>query len=261
MSRGFEIASRQGGALCLAGIPVHPVTVQDVHAFIERTIQANQKALVLNVNIHCANLAWEQAWLLEFLNEAHLVFCDGDGVRWGARLLGMEPPPKVTYASWIWQLADFSAKRGYRIFFLGACSGVAEKAGQRLRERFPNLRIAGIRDGYFEKEGPENERVIRQINQSRPDILLLGFGMPLQEKWLSENWKRLNAYIFLTGGAVFDYASGNLRRAPGWMIRTHMEWLFRLVQEPRRLFKRYAFGNVIFFTRLLRKHKSKKVIS
>lgn len=139
------------------------------------------------------------------------------------------------------------------MFFLGSKPGIAEKAAQRLQERHPNLVIAGTHHGYFDKTpgSLENEAIIQQINAARPNILIVAFGMPLQEKWLMENWERIDANIALTGGAVFDYISGELARAPRWMTDNGLEWLGRLLIEPGRLWKRYVIGNPLFLWRIL----------
>ncbi len=233
------------------GLPVDCVSVEDIHAFMQDVISKKAKALVLNVNIHCVVLALKNPWLFEFLKKAELIFCDGDGVRWGLQLLGRQPPPKVTYDRWIWQLAEWCEGRGYRLFFLGAKPGVAREAAERLKARYPGLQIAGAEHGHFRHEGPENEEMIARIQAARADILILGFGMPLQEKWLAQNAARVDVRIFLTGGAVFDYAAGRARRAPEWMIKSHLEWLYRVIREPRRLFMRYALEIPYFFYKIL----------
>ena len=250
MEKPYPPASRRSGAFDLIGVPVHPVNRKEVHQLIENVIHCSEKALVLNVNIHCVNLAWRHAWLRDFLKEAALVFCDGDGVRWGLKILGYKPPPKITYDRWIWELCEFCDREKFSLFFLGGKPGVSEQAAHRLKARYPGLKIAGTQDGYFAKEGEENEQRIAAINRLKPDILVVGFGMPLQEKWLAQNWRRIQAHIFLTGGAVFDYASGSAKRAPQWMLEWHLEWLFRFIQEPHRLFIRYAFGIPYFFLRI-----------
>ena len=119
--------------------------------------------------------------------------------------------------------------------------------------RYPGLRIAGTYHGYFDKTpgSPENEAVLQRINAARPNILILGFGMPLQERWLLENWERVDANLALTGGAVFDYLSGELRRPPRWMTEHGLEWLGRMLIEPRRLWRRYVVGNPLFLWRVL----------
>ena len=129
---------------------------------------------------------------------------------------------------------------------------VAEQAAARLRRRFPKIKIVGVRHGYFDKnpESAENAELVAVINQLRPNILIAGMGMPVQERWLMENWERLNVNVFLTGGAVFDYISGKLSRAPRWMTENGLEWLGRLLIEPRRLWKRYILGNPLFLWRV-----------
>lgn len=238
----------------ILGVKVAPVRVPELLAHIGHCIEAGRRALVLNVNVHALNLAWNEPWLRSFLNAADLVFCDGAGVILAARMLGQRIPERITYADWMWQLAAYAEERGFTIFLLGARPGVAELAACKLTKRFPGLRIVGSYHGYFDKtaDGRENQEVIQKINCARPDILVVGFGMPLQERWLMENWRRLDAHVLLTGGAVFDYVSGSLRRAPRWMTDHGLEWLGRLCVEPRRLWRRYLVGNPLFLWRVIR---------
>lgn len=233
-------------ALSILGVRVNCVSVADVHRFIERVIEGHERALILHLNVHCVNLCLKHHWLKNFINQAQMVFCDGDGVRWGARILGRDVPPKITYDRWIWQLCEFAQRKGFRLYFLGGKPGVATAAAAKIRERLPNVKIVGAHHGYFDKAGDENELVIAGINQASPDIVILGFGMPIQERWLQNNWERIFAHIFLTGGAVFDYASGNAKRAPAWMIRFQLEWLHRFLSDPQRLLVRYVWGNPLF---------------
>lgn len=241
-------------AVNILGIAVHPLRVSELHEIIEEIIQEKRKELVLNINTNCINLAWKNTWMRTFLNSAKVVFCDGAGVMIGARILGYHVPQRITYADWTWQLAEFAEPHGFTFFFLGAKPGVAEKAAARLKERFPNLKIAGVHHGYFKKipRSTENEAMIQQINAAKPNILIVGFGMPLQERWLMENWERIEANVALTGGAVFDYVSGKLRRPPRWMAEHNLEWLGRLFIEPRRLWRRYLIGNPLFLWRVLK---------
>jgi len=236
------------------GVNVKGITVKQLHLLMAQIIQSKKQERILNVNVHGLNLAYEEKWFRDFLNSAEIVFCDGAGVRLGARLLGYNLSPRITYADWAWQLAEFAESHGFTLFFLGAKPGVAEKAATKLKEHHPNLQIVGIHHGYFDKTpgSSENEAVIDQINAVNPNILLVGFGMPLQEKWLLNNWDKIDANIALTGGAVFDYISGELRRGPKWMTDHGFEWLARLIIEPRRLWKRYIIGNPLFLWRVLK---------
>ncbi len=231
-----------------------PLEVEQLHAEIERLVRGRRRGLVLNVNAHCLNLCYEDPGLRDFLNGAEVVFCDGAGVMLAARILGRRIPQRITYADWIWQLADLASSRGFSLYLLGARPGVAQEAAMRLRGRYPDLEVVGVRHGYFDHSAgsAENEAVVEEINASAPDILLVGLGMPLQERWLMENINNLDAGVALTGGAVFDYLSGRLPRGPRFLIEGGFEWLVRLLVEPRRLWRRYLLGNPLFLLRVLR---------
>lgn len=242
------------GRVKVLGVGVDPLTVEDLHAEIGRLVRGGRGGLVLNVNAHCLNLCYEDPALRAFFNGAEVVFCDGAGVMLAAKVLGGRIPARITYADWAWQLAAFAAAEGFSLFFLGARPGVARAAAERLKERHPDLKIAGVRHGYFDHSAgsPQSEAVVDDINAAAPDILLVGLGMPLQERWLMENRERIDAGAVLTGGAVFDYVSGRLSRGPRLLTRNGFEWLARLLAEPRRLWRRYLLGNPVFVLRVLR---------
>ena len=244
----------RAGRIDVLGVGVDPITVDELHAEIARLMRSGRLALVLNVNAHCLNLCYEDRALRDSLNGADVVFCDGAGVMLAARMLGGRIPARITYAAWIWRLAGLAAAEGFSFYFLGAPPGVAQEAARRLRERYPGLRIVGIRHGYFDHSAgsAENEAVLEEINATAPDILLVGLGMPLQERWLTQNRHRLDARVALTGGAVFDYVSRRVRRGPRILTESGFEWLARLLHEPRRLWRRYILGNPMFLLRVLR---------
>jgi N-acetylglucosaminyldiphosphoundecaprenol N-acetyl-beta-D-mannosaminyltransferase len=254
------------GRVDVLGVSVDPLTTEGLHAEIGRLVRGKESGLVLNVNAHCLNLCYENPKLRDFLNGADVVFCDGVGVMVAAWILGRRIPERITYANWAWQLADFAAAQGFSLYFLGARPGVAQEAARRLMERYANLKIVGVRHGYFDHsaQSPENQAVVEEINAAAPDILLVGLGMPLQERWLMENRHRLDASVALTGGAVFDYISGRLRRGPRFLTRSGFEWVARLLVEPRRLWRRYLVGNPLFLLRVLEQrlgvHQGGKVL-
>ena len=241
------------GRVEVLGVGVDAVTVEGLHAEIRRLVR-RRGGVVLNANAHCLNLCYGDPALRRFFGGADLVFCDGAGVRLAARVLGGRIPERITYADWLPRLATFAEEEDLSLFFLGARPGVAGKAAERLRRTHPDVKVAGVRHGFFDPavDGPENGAVVAEINASAPDILLLGLGMPLQERWLMENRHKLNFGVALTGGAVFDYAAGNLRRGPRLLTDNGLEWLARLLIEPRRLWRRYLFGNPLFVARVLR---------
>lgn len=237
----------------ILGVRVDNLRIDDLHQFILEVIRTRRKSVIGHVNIHGINLAYSTPWFREFLNGCDLVFCDGYGIKLGARLLGHNLRERITYADWTWDLSQFCAANQVSLFFLGAQPGGAAKAADNLKSHFPDLIITGTHHGFFNKNpaNEENRRVIAEINAADPDILLVGMGMPLQEKWLMENWDHLNARVALTGGAVFDYISGELKRAPSWMTDHGFEWLGRLIIEPGRLWRRYILGNPVFIWRII----------
>ena len=238
----------------MLGVPIDPLTVPELHERLLHFVRAGARATVLHVNAHAINLAQRFPWFGDRLRQADLVFCDGHGVMLGARLLGQHLPERITYADWMWQLAAFCEAQGLSLYFVGARDGVAASAAERLLARYPRLRIAGTHHGYFDTTAAshDSQRVIGALNASRADIVIVGFGMPLQEDWIGRHRASIAAPVVLAGGAVFDYASGRLPRPPRWMTRRGLEWLGRLLIEPRRLWTRYVVGNPLFIARVLR---------
>lgn len=239
------------GALDLMGIPVHKVGASDILSFMATVIEAGKQSLVLNVNVYAANTSLRNPSLKAIYNKSQLVFCDGDGIRWGLRILGQKPPPKVTYNVWLWQLADWCQDRGFSIYLLGAHPGVAEKAEIKLKARYPNLRILGTHHGFFDKQGSENDAVVDHINRLRPEVLLVCFGTGYQEKWIDNNASRLAVNVLLSGGAALKYAADVIPITPQWIARLQIEWLYRFLKEPGRLFFRYIIGNPHFIVRVM----------
>lgn len=234
--------------ISLLGVGIDAFTAESLNQELGERIDRRERALVLNVNAHCFVLTHRHAWLRRLLNSADLVFCDGAGVVLGAAILGRRLPGRITYADWMWQLAAYAEARGYSFYLLGGADGVAAEAAESLRRRHPKLQVVGSRNGFFDKSpgGAQDEQVIAEINEARPDFLIVAFGMPLQEQWLAERWQRLDVRVGLTGGAALDYVSGRQRRAPRLLTDHGFEWLGRLLLEPKRLWKRYLVGNPHF---------------
>jgi N-acetylglucosaminyldiphosphoundecaprenol N-acetyl-beta-D-mannosaminyltransferase len=203
-------------------------------------------------NIHVLNTAYHDSELRRILNQADLVYCDGAGVKLGARLLGGHLPERMTGADWIYDLCAACQERGFSLYFLGGEPGVAALAAEKLQTQYPGSKIAGTHHGHYNHSGLENDGVIAAINALRPDILLVGFGTPLQEKWIDRNFDRLNVPVVWAVGALVDFVAGQVPRAPRWMLDHGLEWFYRLWAEPRRMFKRYIIGNPLFIWRVLR---------
>jgi N-acetylglucosaminyldiphosphoundecaprenol N-acetyl-beta-D-mannosaminyltransferase len=172
-----------------------------------------------------------------------------------AKLTGQVLPYRFTPPDFMELVCEIARSRNWRVFFLGAKPGVAQRAADKLMMQLPGLQIQ-THHGHFEKavDCPENWQVLEQINQFQPHILVVGFGMPLQEKWILENISSLHTNIAFPVGALFDYLSGTIPRGPRWLTNRGFEWLSRLVIEPRRLWKRYLIGNPLFFWRIFIHH-------
>lgn len=238
----------------ILGVGVDRISAAELRGELLRAAREGERALVMHVNVHCLNLAYRRPWLRETLNGADVVFCDGAGIALAARMLGRPPLERFTHADEIWRLAEFAEEHGLSLFFLGARPGVAKQAAARLLKSYHGLKIAGVRHGYFDKSAgsAENEAVVAEINAARPNILIVGFGMPIQEMWLRENWDRLDVDAAMTLGAIFDYVSGELRRGPRLLVDNGLESVARLAIEPRRLWRRYVIGNPLFLLRVLK---------
>jgi len=231
----------------------HKVTVTELIDYVVEAAKVEKKTVVGNVNVRAMNFTCEFPWYRDFLNKADLVFCDGFGVLLGANLQGysLESLHRMTCPDYIEDLALACEKQNVSIFLLAGKPGVVDKAITKLTAIAPNLRIEG-HHGHFEKSGQENNSIIEKINKFKPGVLYVGFGMPLQERWILDNINRIEAHVFLPLGACLDFYTGSIYRGPRWMTDRGLEWLARLFTEPQRLWERYIVGNPLFFYRLLR---------
>jgi N-acetylglucosaminyldiphosphoundecaprenol N-acetyl-beta-D-mannosaminyltransferase len=173
-----------------------------------------------------------------------LVLPDGVGLKIISWIFGGKIKENCNGTDFSPKLMEEAAKEGYKIFLLGSKDGIAQKASENIKKTIPNLKIVGTSSGYFNND----EEVIQKINTSGADILFVAMGVPLQEKWIARNRDRLNPKLCLGVGALFDYLSGSTPRAPLPMRRMHLEWLWRIFIEPKRMFKRYIIdGSKLFW--------------
>ena len=241
------------------GLKVTSAEISELNGAIARLVQRGKPSFVLSANIYGFNLALRLPWLADFYNRADLVHIDGDGIILGAKILGAEIGPKITWADWAWSMARDFAERRTRLFLLGGSPGLAQAAADALRLHAAELLIGGVHHGYFNKEGPENDAVLQMINRAKPDILWVGLGMPLQERWVLDNYRRLDVKVYMICGAAFTYIAGRVKRGPDWIIKARSEWVWRLLQDPRGKAVRYLYGNPVFMLRVL-KEKWKRLV-
>jgi N-acetylglucosaminyldiphosphoundecaprenol N-acetyl-beta-D-mannosaminyltransferase len=162
----------------------------------------------------------------------------------------------MTCPDYIEDFAKACERENVSLFLLAGEPGTVDKAIAKLKVVAPNLKVKG-HHGYFNKSGKENEFVIQEINKFKPDILYIGFGMPLQERWILNNAEQIDTKVFLPLGACLDFYTGNVNRGPRWMTNSGLEWLTRLVTQPQRLWHRYVVGNPLFFYRVLQERFTK----
>lgn len=225
----------------IGNIRLDAVTLHDVLAICAASLENHTPRTLLYANAHAVTLAIENADFARSLDAADILFCDGYGVYCAAQVLGHPLPERFTPPDWIDELAQLCISHNNSIFFLGGQSGVTQQAADRLIKRHPSLHIA-THHGYFNKEGAESEAVVDTVNQSHAGVLLVGFGMPMQEFWIMRYRARIKAPIVMSVGALFDYLGGTRQRAPAWMTNHGLEWLGRLVEEPGRMWRRYLVG-------------------
>jgi N-acetylglucosaminyldiphosphoundecaprenol N-acetyl-beta-D-mannosaminyltransferase len=249
-----SVEQEQAGGVSIFGTKLSQLSRAGLLDAVGRAAGTEGRARFLYLNVHAANLAYELPWLRTVYNTSEYVVCDGFGVKWGARLLGRRVPARLTPPDWLPHVAELAARCGYSLFFLGNRPGVPERAAEMLAAQYPGLRIVGTQHGYFDKTpgSVENEAVVRCIRLARPHILYVGFGVPTQERWLWENWDRLEVKVGIAVGAMLDFVAGATPRGPRWMTNHGLEWLTRLATEPRRLWRRYLIGNPLFFYRVLK---------
>jgi len=234
-------------------VRVDLVSLEELIEYILLTVRDQRKAVIAYVNVHAVNTACELGWFKDFINQSQVVFCDGFGVKWAVNFLNGKLVQRFTPPDWFGRLAGECVGEGISMYFLGTRQEVVEKAAEVLKESHPRLMIAGVHHGFFNKEqtSAENQEVVGEINALRPNILVVGFGMPAQEKWILENLDQLQVNVVIPVGAFFDYQAGAVVRAPRWMTDHGLEWLGRLLIEPRRLGKRYLLENPLFIWRVL----------
>jgi N-acetylglucosaminyldiphosphoundecaprenol N-acetyl-beta-D-mannosaminyltransferase len=223
------------------GLPLSPFSVAETNEIIDQLVEKRQCAYFITANTHYAMLTREHPELHAVNARAAFLVADGAPLVWASRRGPAPLPERVAGSDLIYTLSDLAARRGYRVFFAGGAPGVAERAAQRLSARYPALQVAGTASPHFRDLSTDDyDRLKRQIAEAQTDILVLAATMPLGEQWLSANLGDLGVPLGVNLGAAIDFAAGRVNRAPRWMQKIGLEWAFRLLLEPRRLFSRYA---------------------
>ena len=254
MSSSSETA-REGlraGTARLAGLDFDSLSEEQVVAHVVESLDQRRGGLIVTVNIDiCRRISRDRA-AHDLVRKASLVVADGMPLVWAARLSGRPLPERVTGSSLIFSLSEAAARHGRSVYLLGGEPNVPERAAAELSRRFPGLKVAGTDSPPvgFDTRPNELAEVRSRVVAARPDIVFAGLGFPKQERVISEIAPQLPGTWFIGCGAAIAFAAGAQSRAPRWMQRSGLEWVHRLVSEPRRLFRRYL-NDIPFAVRLL----------
>lgn len=228
-------------AIRVLGGRIHPLSIAQWNEVIANAISVRQQLVICSQNLHSLYLL-QRSVAMQELQSLALMHVDGMPLIWIARILGfpVNRTQRVTWVDWIDPLMSRAATSGWRVYYVGSAEEIATAGIRILKDRHPELHIA-YSHGYFNRQSDsdENQKVIARIREYDPQVLIVGMGMPIQEEWLLQNLSRLPPSAILTSGAAMEYVAGTASTPPRWLGAYGLEWLYRLVENPGRFWKRY----------------------
>ncbi|MFB3879978.1 MAG: WecB/TagA/CpsF family glycosyltransferase [Armatimonadota bacterium] len=228
------------------GVPLARLDMAGALERIDRFVEEGSPHLVITSDTPSIVRARDDPEYQEIVRAADMVTADGRGVVWMARALGLPMRERVSGVDLVRRICERSAHKHYSVYLLGAAPGVAEEAAATLASGCPGLRIAGTHDGYFTQQ--QEAEVVRKIGEAKPDILFVALGAPRQEKWIRRHMAELQVPVAIGVGGAFDVFAGRVKRAPEWMQRAGLEWLYRVLREPKRLPRMWALPRLVWMT-------------
>lgn len=225
---------------------VNNVDMPETIKAIEQMITSGKKSYVVAINVDVVMKIEEDPYLKKIVDTADMVLVDGKPLIWISKLHKREVKAKISGSDLVPLLCKTAADKGYTMFIIGGKDGIAEQAKLRLEKQLPGIKIVGTYAPPmgFEKDETELDKINRMISEVHPDLLIACFGCPKQEKWIYENIEKYDAKVSICAGATVDFLAGNVKRAPKWMSDHGLEWFYRFLQEPKRMFKRYFVDDV-----------------
>lgn len=235
---------------------VNNVNMAETVEAIESMIEDGDKHYVVAINVDVVMKIEGDVYLKEITDKADMVLVDGKPLVWIANYHKHPIKAKISGSDLVPLLCEVAADKGYSVFIIGGKDGIAEQAKQKLEEKHPEIDIVGTYAPPFgfEKDADELIKINKMITDAHPDLLIACFGCPKQEKWIYENYHKYDAKVSVCAGATVDFLAGTVNRAPKWMSECGLEWFYRFLQEPKRMFKRYFIDDVKIF-KLIRKYK------
>lgn len=227
-------------------IDLDNLTMEEAICEMDQLIQQNKASYVVTPNVdHMVQLEKDEEFK-KCYEEASLVLTDGKPLIWISKLYKSPIKEKISGSDVFPKLCALAEQRGYTMYFLGAAEGVADRAAKNLIKKYSKLKIVGTYSPEygFEKDEKKVKEVVTLVKEAKPDILIVALGAPKQERFIYQNRKELNVPLSLGLGASLDFEAGNVKRAPKWMSDAGLEWLYRIFQEPKRMFKRYFLDAV-----------------
>ena len=225
---------------------INNVTMPETIAAIEQMIADDKKSYVVAINVDVVMKIENDPYLKQVVDNADMVLVDGKPLVWISKLHGKPLKAKISGSDLVPLLCKVAAQKNYTIFIIGGKEGIAEQARKRLEEKLLGIQIVGTYAPPlgFEKDEKELNKINQMISDQHPDLLVACFGCPKQEKWIYENISKYNAKVSVCAGATVDFLAGNVNRAPRWMSEHGLEWFYRFLQEPKRMFKRYFIDDI-----------------
>ncbi len=232
------------------------LTMKETIELVEKYVETKTPLHLMGVNADKINEVNKNEKMKEIVNSCGIINADGASVVLASKYLNKALPERVAGVDLMMELVKLSSTKKYSIYLLGAKQEVVEKTKKVLIEKFPNLIIKGIHNGYFKKE--DWKGISKDIKEKEVDFVFVGITSPLKEYLIEFLQNDGNNCVFMGVGGSFDVISGNISRAPKWIQKMNLEWLYRVVQEPKRLFKRYFIGNLVFIKAIMKEKKEKK---
>lgn len=228
----------------LLGSQLNCLTINETLDIIDILIKGRIPTQHVVINASKINLMRKNEQLRIIINDCPLINADGQSIIWAGRYLGFKIPERVAGIDLFIKLLEKAAKEELRVYYFGGEEEIVKKVVKLHLEMYPHLKIVGFRNGYFKES--ESDKIAQKICDSKADILFVAFSSPKKEFWIHKYKEQMNVPFTMGVGGSFDVIAGKTKRAPKWMQESGLEWFYRFIQEPRRMFKRYIIGNILF---------------
>lgn len=235
----------------ILGVHFANITSSDLLNAFSEALSTRDRFIVFFTSVHSVNFCYQIEGYREVLNSASVVTADSYGIMLAARIMGKPLREQISTDRFAVHILPWINERRVSLFLVGSTETTNRKARQNIQRQYPGIRVVGGISPFGDLDELASPAVLETINRASPDFVLVSFGNPKQEQWISRCASYLNAPVIMNAGGFLDYLAGTVPYAPQFLHKTHLVWLFRLLLQPRRLWKRYVFGNPLFFLRVV----------